>query len=244
MPLARPQPENMKSDSAALPVFPGVAGGDKGSLMAAMTSKLEEDIIFGRLHPRERLIEEELMQHFGVKRYVVREVLAALDRMGLIERRKNVGALVRSFTIREVAELYAVRGLLETEAARLIPLPIPEDSLAGLLAIQEQHDEAVLASSPPRVFRANLAFHQALFELTGNQTLQQAIAEYARQTHPIRFSALAAADYRERARSEHWHMIDALRAGDRETLVALCAEHLLPSRDVYLAAHAYHLERV
>lgn len=208
--------------------------------MAAIAATLEEDIIFGRLHPRERLIEEDLMQRFGIKRYVVREVLAALDRMGLIERRRNVGALVRSFTTTEVAELYAVRTLLETEAARLIPLPIPPASLARLVAIQEQHDEAVLASSPPRVFRANLAFHRALFELTGNETLQRAIAEYARQTHPIRFSALVAADYRERARSEHWRMIDALRAGDRETLVALCAEHLLPSRDAYLAAHAHH----
>lgn len=208
--------------------------------MAAIAATLEEDIIFGRLHPRERLIEEDLMQRFGIKRYVVREVLAALDRMGLIERRRNVGALVRSFTTTEVAELYAVRTLLETEAARLIPLPIPPASLARLVAIQERHDEAVLASSPPRVFRANLAFHRALFELTGNETLQRAIAEYARQTHPIRFSALVAADYRERARSEHWRMIDALRAGDRETLVALCAEHLLPSRDAYLAAHAHH----
>lgn len=206
--------------------------------MATMTATLEEDIIFGRLHPRERLIEEELMQRFGIKRYIVREVLATLDRMGLIERRKNVGALVRSFTTKEVVELYAVRALLETESARLIPLPIPEASFARLVVIQKQHDEGVLASSPPRVFRANLAFHQALFELTGNETLQRAIAEYARQTHPIRFSALVAADYREKARSEHWRMIDALRAGDRETLVALCAEHLLPSRDAYLAAHA------
>lgn len=234
--------ENMKTNSAVLPASSGVAESDKNSPMAAITAMLEEDIIFGRLHPRERLIEEELIQRFGIKRYVVREVLATLDRMGLIERRKNVGALVRSFTTKEVAELYAVRALLETEAARLIPLPIPEASFARLVAIQEQHDEAVLASSPPRVFRANLAFHQALFELTGNETLQRAIAEYARQTHPIRFSALVAADYREKARSEHWRMINALRAGDLETLVALCAEHLLPSRDAYLAAHAHHFK--
>jgi DNA-binding GntR family transcriptional regulator len=232
----------MKTDSAISTASSGVAESDKDSPIAAITATLEEDIIFGRLHPRERLIEEELMQRFGIKRYVVREVLATLDRMGLIERRKNVGALVRSFMTKEVTELYAVRALLETEAARLIPLPIPEASFARLVGIHDQHDEAVLASSPPRVFRANLAFHQALFELTGNKTLQRAIAEYARLTHPIRFSALVATDYREKARSEHWRMINALRAGDLETLVALCAEHLLPSRDAYLAAHAHHFK--
>ena len=208
--------------------------------MAAMIATLEEDIIFGRLHARERLVEEQLIQSFGVKRYVVREVLSALERMGLVERRKNVGALVRSFTSQEVAELYAVRGLLETEAARLIPLPISEPALTQLIAIQELHDKAVRDNSPARVFRANLAFHQALFALTGNLTLQRAIAEYARQTHPIRFGALVSADYRERARGEHWQMIDALRAGQRNALIALGAQHLLPSRDVYLAAQAHH----
>jgi DNA-binding GntR family transcriptional regulator len=232
----------MKSDSDHLPASSGAAEPDKDSPMAAIVAALEEDIIFGRLHPRERLIEDELMQRFGIKRYVVREVLLTLDRMALIERRKNVGALVRSFTPREVAELYGVRALLETEAARLIPLPVPEASLAKLVAIQQQHDDAVMAGSAPRVFRANLAFHQALFELAGNETLQRAIGEYARQTHPIRFSALVSGDYRERARREHWQIIEALRAGDRETLVALCGQHLLPSRDAYLAAHEHHFK--
>ena len=32
--------------------------------------------------------------------------------------------------------------------------------------------------------------------------------------------------------------VEALRKGDRQALVALCGEHLAPSRDAYLAAHA------
>lgn len=231
----------MKTDRDAMAApFAASTAAESDKDMAAIVATLEEDIIFGRLHPRERLIEDELMQRFGIKRYVVREVLAVLDRMGLVERRKNVGALVRSFTPKEVAELYALRALLETEAARLIPLPVPEPSLARLVAIQQQHDEAVQANSAPRVFRANLAFHQALFELSGNETLQRAIAEYARQTHTIRFGALVSGDYRARSRNEHWKIIEALRSGDRGTLVALCGEHLLPSRDAYLAAHQHH----
>lgn len=232
----------MKMNSAVAPVSLKTADPARDDRLAGVVAALEEDIVFGRLHPRERLIEDDLMQRFGIKRYVVREVLAALDRMGLIERRRNVGALVRSFTPKEVAELYALRALLETEAVRLIPLPVPESSLEKLVAIQRQHDEAVRASSPPRAFRANLAFHQALFELTGNETLQRAIAEYARQTHSIRFSALVSSEYRERARQEHWRIIDALRVGDRGALVTLCGEHLPPSRDAYLTAQRHQVE--
>jgi DNA-binding GntR family transcriptional regulator len=32
-------------------------------------------------------------------------------------------------------------------------------------------------------------------------------------------------------------MIEALRAGDRESLIKLCRDHLVPSRDAYLEAH-------
>lgn len=204
--------------------------------LGAMVAVMEEDVVFGRLHPRERLVEDELMERFNVKRHVVRDALAALDRMGLVERRKNIGAFVRSFSVQEVQELYELRGLLETQAAQRIRMPVAPERLDRLIAIQRLHDAAVDDGDARRVFRANLAFHQELFSLSGNETLRKAIAEYARQTHPIRFASLVAPQYREQARAEHWQMIEALQAGDSQALVELCAAHLLPSRDAYLDA--------
>jgi DNA-binding GntR family transcriptional regulator len=197
---------------------------------------LEEDIVFGRLHPQQRLIEDELMARFTLTRHAAREVLARLDRLGLIERRRNAGALVRSFSGPQIRELYALRSLLECEAARRIPLPLDDAQLKPLVALQHRHDKAVKAGDAPAAFRANLAFHETLFALAGDTTLQAAIAEYARQTHAIRFSALVSPAYREQARQEHWALIEALRSGDRRSLLALCRKHLLPSRDAYLAA--------
>lgn len=53
-----------------------------------VTALVEEDIVFGKLHPRERLVEEELMARFSIKRHVARDLLMNLERMGLVERRK------------------------------------------------------------------------------------------------------------------------------------------------------------
>ena len=200
---------------------------------------LEEDIVLGRLHPRERLIEDDLMRRFGCKRHAAREVLAELARMGLVERRKNIGCEVRAFSAREVAELYQVRELLEAEAARLLPCPLPQPALQGLIDIQREHDAAVAQLDPRAVFRCNQRFHEALFACCENGVLQKAIREYARQTHPIRFSSLADARYRERARQEHWAMIEALRDGRRDDLIRLCRDHLAPSRDAYLAMNRH-----
>jgi DNA-binding GntR family transcriptional regulator len=198
---------------------------------------MEEDIVLGRLAPGQRITEDELLARFALKRHGVRGVLATLERMGLVERRRNVGALVRRFDPRAVRELYAMRALLEAEAARRMPLPPDPAALARLERIQKDHDRAVARGDLREVFRANVAFHRALFALTGDDVLERAIAEYARQTHAIRFGTLAMPEYRERSRREHRAMLLALAKGDRAALVTACRKHLGPARDAWLARH-------
>jgi DNA-binding GntR family transcriptional regulator len=200
-----------------------------------MSTVLEEEIVLGALHPRERLVEDELMARFGYKRHVVRQALAYMEQQGLVQRKKNSGAQVRALTPKEVTEIYALREILETSSARLISLPVPAARLAPLVAIQRTHDAAVKAGDPRAVFRANLAFHAALHALSGNDTLIEAIAEYARRTYPVRLSTLVAPEFLEQARQDHKAIIEALRIGDQKRLLSLCASHLRPSRDTYLA---------
>lgn len=206
------------------------------SAAECLVYELEEEIVFGRLHPRERLVEDDLMARFNAKRHVVREALVLLETMGLVERRRNVGAFVRAFCAKQVLELYGLRTLLEVEAAKQISLPVAVERLSELERIQTLHDAAVETGNAQEVFRINLLFHRALFGLSGNETLVRAIEEYARQTYAIRFAGLISDGYRRTAQHEHWQMIAALRDGDLDQLQLLCAQHLLPSRDAYLQA--------
>ncbi|SOE92961.1 transcriptional regulator, GntR family [Burkholderia sp. D7] len=205
--------------------------------MSRVSDELEEQIVLGVLHPRERLVEDDLCERFNLKRHVARQVLVEVERRGLVERRKNVGALVKSYTPREVTELYALRELLEADAARRIVFPVSSEALEALTAIQAEHDEAAGAGDLRRVFRANMAFHHAFFALSESQVLTEAIREYERRTHAIRSVSIVFPQYLEKARAEHHQMIEALRTGDRESLIRLCREHLVPSRDAYLEAH-------
>jgi len=198
---------------------------------------LEEQIVLGLLNPRERLVEDDLCERYTLKRHVVRQVLIELELRGLIERRKNVGALVKSYTPREVTELYAVRELLETHAVRCIALPIEAQQLEHLRAIQQEHDAAAALGDLRRVFRANIAFHRAFFALAQNQVLTEAIREYERRTHAIRSASVVFPQYVARAQAEHHQMIAALQRGDRDALIELSKAHLVPSRDAYLEAH-------
>jgi DNA-binding GntR family transcriptional regulator len=196
--------------------------------------RIEEDIVFRVYHPRERLVEDELMQRFEAKRHIVRQALVELERDGLVLRKPNSGAQVRALTAKEAIELYAVREILETNCVKLIPLPLETRLLAPIEKIQREHAAAIKKNDVRAVFRANLAFHAAIFQLCGNEALVEAIADFARRTHPVRLTTLVTQEYLEQARSQHDEILHALREGDRARLVALSARHLKPSREAYL----------
>jgi len=197
---------------------------------------LEEEIVLGVLHPRERLVEDELLGRFQLKRHVVRQVLGELERMGLVERKRNVGAVVKAYGIDEVRNLYAVRELLETHCVAMIRFPLPEGRLDALIDVQRCHDTAVQAGDLRGAFRANITFHRTLFGLSDNPVLVEAIQDHAQRAHSIRTSTLVLPEQLERARQEHWQIIDALRNADSQQLIELCRGHLSPSRDAYIEA--------
>ena len=196
--------------------------------------RIEEDIVFRVYHPRERLVEDELMQRFEAKRHIVRQALLELERDGLVLRKPNSGAQVRALTAKDATELYAVREILETNCVKLIPLPVETHLLAPIEKVQREHAAAIKKNDVRAVFRANLAFHAAVFRLCPNDALVEAIADFARRTHPVRLTTLVTQEYLEQARSQHDEILHALREGDRARLVALSARHLKPSREAYL----------
>lgn len=201
-----------------------------------IAAALEEEIVLGWLMPRERLVEEDLAERLDVKRHVVREALAELERVGLVERVPNRGAFVKLLEPTEVRQIYSVREALETLAAEQIPLPASGELLSQLQQIQDAHSAAVASGDARAAFRANMAFHETLFAACGNPHLVELIQAMAQKVHGARSITAASAEHLALARDEHLGMIEAIRAGDRARLVALCRRHLGPSRDAYIAA--------
>lgn len=202
-----------------------------------IVQRIEEDIVFGRLHPRERLVEEALAERFGVKRHIVREALADLERRGLIERFRNRGAMVKAYTPEEVEQLYAVRALMETSCAEMLPLPMDPARLTELEALQDEHDAAVAAQDLPRIFRLNVQFHRVLYAGCGNPYLAGVIDEFAQKTHAIRFYSVVQPETIAYARDDHRAILKAIRDGDRQSLMAICRRHLMPSKEAYIDAY-------
>jgi DNA-binding GntR family transcriptional regulator len=210
---------------------------DKGATPGVddVVRQLEEDIIFGRLKPRERLVEDALMQRLGAKRHVVRHSLTELERLGIVVRQHNKGSAVRDFEPSEVEAIYDVRAILQRHAAKRVPLPAPKPLIDKLKAIHKRHAKAVDKGDLPTVYRLNNDFHDTIFSACGNPYLVETISEYAWLVHAIRSYRIADPKLLRQARDEHAMMIEALEAGDRKTLVTLCVNHIRPSKQAYLA---------
>jgi DNA-binding GntR family transcriptional regulator len=214
-------------------------GRDRPGPVDEVVRALEEDIIFGRLKPRERLVEETLMERTGAKRHVVRQALMELERLGIVVRERNKGSAVKDFVPDDVEAIYEMRELLQRHAAERIPLPANTGLITELRRIHEDHARAVEAGDLRAVYRLNNRFHDTLFGACGNPYLVETIADYAWLAHAIRSYRIADPELLAQARDEHARMIAALERADRAALVRLCVEHIEPSKQAYLAQERY-----
>ena len=195
---------------------------------------LRDDIVFGRLNPRERLVEADLVLRFRSHRAAVREALAALEQAGLVDRQRNKGASVLDLKPERVEQLYAVRMLLETTAIATMPLPLDPGALDRLVAIQQDHEKAVADNDLRRVFDHNNRFHRALYEQSGNPILVELIEQCATRALTVRFHPYMDRSFLERVCGDHWAMIDACRHCDRARLTTLVRDHLPLAKNRYL----------
>ena len=129
--------------------------------------QLREDILLGRLRPRDHLVEVDLAERLQVSRTPVRESLQKLAADGLIvsHRRRWV---VYEHTLEEIADIYEVRMALEGYAARLACQRATADQLA---ALRRCFDDRPSGTGTFAEFNAR--FHELITEVANNPYFQR-----------------------------------------------------------------------
>jgi DNA-binding GntR family transcriptional regulator len=201
---------------------------------AEIHRRLEEDIIFGRLAPGARLVEDNLMARYGASRHYIRQALVQLERTGVVRREKNVGATVRSYSADEVRQIYEVREMLTRQAVLRIPLPASSELISRLKAIQTDYVRHAEAGNLTGIHETNDAFHIALFSACGNPYLVRTLQDYMGLTLPMRAKNLADREGLGLSRRQHDIMIELLQETDGWALAQLCVDHMQYSKADYL----------
>jgi DNA-binding GntR family transcriptional regulator len=217
------------SEAAATAVLP-----PNDRELSRVVATLEEDIIFGRLAPGQRLIEDVLMARFSATRHVIRQALGELQGKGIVIRERNIGAAVRSYARDEVLQIYEVREFLQRQAALMIALPAPDSLIHQLRALNDAYRAAAARGDLRAVHEVNDAFHITLFSACGNQYLTGSIRHYMNLTLPMRAKTLAEPEAFKISQRHHAIMIELLQENDKWALAQICADHVQPSKRDYL----------
>lgn len=200
-----------------------------------MRQTLEIDIVVGRIYPRERLVEEQLVERFSVSRHLVRRVLAELEGDGLVVRSAGRGVVVAEYSSTEVRELYEMRAFLERKAAHCIPEKVPDDALAEIGAVLATWTEAAESGDVTSIVFNNKLYHEKIYALCGNRFLAMGIDQFAKRANLVRFSASTEPGFVKRTRDEHEEIFELLKSSDRERLAELCVAHIMPAAENYIA---------
>jgi len=145
-------------------------------LRRQVLDELRQSIIAGRLNPGERLVERELIAMMGVSRTVIREALRQLESEGLVAIVPNKGPIVRTLTVEEAREIYAIRAVLEGLAARLFVEQTDDAQISRLERALSVVEKAYESGEAETILETKNNFYEVLFEGAKSETLASMLA--------------------------------------------------------------------
>jgi DNA-binding GntR family transcriptional regulator len=199
---------------------------DNLTLSQRVYEHLRGEILADRLAPGTELSEVALSRDLEISRGPIREALSRLAAEGLVTMRPRRRAEVRSLTTQELIDAYQVREALEVMAVRLAIPRITEADLARLEDLIDQMAGHAGRQAVADFFAANVAFHETLCELSGNDKLREMHHRLAGEIGRFQARTLALRGNLDSSVSEHRAILAAVRLRDAGKAAQLTADHI------------------
>ena len=193
------------------------------------------------LMPSARILAEK----YGVSRLFLREVLAGLQRQGLIKAVPGRGVFIRKphmldtaknvhATLRQSAatarHLIEARVNIENQTVRLAALRATDEDIEQLEIALKSFDDAteLLARA-----KSDIAFHSLIAKATQNPVLQVVFGSITALTFEIMLRSLADEKTMAQGAPLHHSILDAIKAKDPDKAVAAMSKHLHIAEGTY-----------
>ncbi|MFJ4292798.1 GntR family transcriptional regulator [Cupriavidus sp. NPDC089707] len=178
----------------------------------------------GSFVPGQRLVETDLVTHFGVGRNSVREALQRLAAEGIVDLPRHRGAIIRRLTLQETLDVLDVAermtGLLARAATRGSGnRPLAQAlraSVQALVAAEKAHDDEAFSSA-----RRN--FYRTMLEMGDNRELRRLFPSIHM---PIVHAQHRLASLRQMRLDDYRHIATAVLTGGPERAEAAGAAHV------------------
>jgi DNA-binding GntR family transcriptional regulator len=174
-----------------------------------------------------RLDERALSESLGVSRTPVREAMTLLEQEGFLRMVPRRGIYIVRKSKREIVEMIQMWAALESMAARLATLHASDEEIAKLRHMFDQFRDSTPAEHIAEYSNANIAFHQAIVELSKSQIILDTIKNIFIHVRAIRRMTISQSDRASRSIVDHLRIIEALEKRDTELAERLVREHSL-----------------
>ncbi len=187
---------------------------------------LRQAILKGDMEPGERLMEITLANKLGVSRTPIREAIRKLELEGLVHMIPRKGAIVASISEKDMKDVLEVRITLEELAVKLAIKNMNEEDIEALIKAGRNFENAVISRDIVGICDADVAFHDIIYNRTGNNRLIQMISNLREQMYRYRLEYIKDARTHSILISEHNDIIKCLKNKDVDAAKEAVREHV------------------
>lgn len=224
-------PNRSSSDDAADASLDGIEKISRVTLHGSVLNQLRDMIIEGKLPPGSRINESQLGLVLGVSRTPLREAIKSLAGEGLLDIRPARGAIVRSFSEKDVRNILEVLTIIEVSAGRLLCTRGSDADIQAIEALHATMMDRYEKRDRLAYFKLNQEIHSAIVRAAGNPVLLEAHEQLQARIKRIRFVGNDTPEGWAGAVSEHERMVDAMRLRDADALAEVIDIHLARTLD-------------
>jgi DNA-binding GntR family transcriptional regulator len=193
------------------------------ALYQDVAERLRQQIFARALEPGSWVDEMKLCAEYGISRTPLREALKVLAVEGLITMKVGRGAYVTEMSRDDVAQVYRLLALLESDAAAQVAAEASDAEIAELRALHQRLEKQTRQRDA--FFVTNEAFHMRLLALARNRWREQIVADLRKVMKLNRHHSLFKQGRLAESLAEHRALMDALEARDAQAAARLMREH-------------------
>jgi DNA-binding GntR family transcriptional regulator len=193
------------------------------ALYEEVAELLRQRIFQRELEPGSWIDELKLAEEYGISRTPLREALKVLAAEGLVTMKVRRGAYVTEVSEKDLADVYHLLSLLESDAAGVVADRATPAQRAELQALHQELESA--AGDRDRFFAVNEQFHMRLLEMADNRWREQMVADLRKVMKLNRHNSLLKSGRIEESLAEHRAVMAALLARDANLTRQRMQEH-------------------
>src|SRR4051794_33860798 len=193
------------------------------ALYEEVAELLRQRIFKRELEPGSWIDEMKLAQEYGISRTPLREALKVLAAEGLVTMKVRRGAYVTEVSDRDLAEVYHLLSLLESDAAAVVAESASDAEIQELRGVHAELQAAV--GNRDQFFAINERFHMRLLELANNRWRNQMVADLRKVMKLNRHNSLLKSGRIGESLKEHRAIMAAIKSRDAANAMARMQQH-------------------